>query len=361
MTRKSASTEAKGRLLVSRRQFDEAKQAYLSERDPNGEPLYTDEDGALLEWFWGWMHSPALRGDMGRIAQRVRYDRSKIPQILRGTYGASIRTFLTVIRDLRTEVVAGSDQFISTPVTDEIRRALDTCYRRRFLAVICGQTGRSKTHTVQRWSQDNNHGQTVYVRCRSGCTRTKLIRLVAMALGRGHAKQARTLLLEEDIFAAFNQRQRRMLILDEANHMLRLGSPTAIAQAFEFVRDLYDSCNVAVALILTDYTMDAFRTGRMSGFFEQFRGRCQLYREIPERIFADEIRNVCTAYVPEPTEDLLTAAMQIASEDEGKLRTLFEYLHLATEAHRKHAIPITGKLLRQLRDRHNTGGTWPED
>lgn len=349
----------KGKITVGLHEFTAAKEAYRAERDAAGRTVYSEDDIDLLEWFWHWMQGPRMRGDMGKVAQRVGYDASKIPQIMRGNYGASIRNFLEVVAQVRQDVDQGEGEFVRTCVTAEIEKALDMAYNRRFLGILSGRTGRSKTHTVRHWADAHNHGQTVYVRCRSACTRSKLVRLVGSAIGRGKAHNARTLMLEDDIFAHFDQRRRKMLIIDEANHMLRLGTTTAIAQAFEFLRDLYDCCNTAVVLVLTDYDMSAFRHGKMAEFFEQFRGRCQLYREIPDRIFAEEIRDICAAYVDDPPDDLIRTAHAIASGDDGKLRTLFEYLNLARELGERRDTPLTADLIKTLHQRHETGGVWP--
>jgi len=341
-----------GKLQVGQHEFLSALERYRAEG-------YAEDDIGLLQWYWGYICN-ALGRETAKIAAATRYDASNIPRILRGKYEARLDNFLQVLGALRADVQRTGADFVETVVTEEIWRKLDICYSRRYLGIICGKTGRSKTLTVRRWADNHNHGLTTYVRCRSGCTRTKLIRLVAQAIGQAHVHNARSLMLEDGIFDWFNQRHRKMLILDEANHMLRHGTKTAISQAFEFVRDLYDSCNIAIVLVLTDYDMSVFKFGGLADFFEQFRGRNQCYLEIPDRIYTEEIAQICAAYVPDPPEDLQKQAMTIAVSRDGKLRTLFEYLNLAREFAHKKDVPITAQLLDRVRRRHEAGGAWPE-
>lgn len=343
----------KGRITVGLHEFQAARELYRSEG-------YPEEKIGLLDWFWGWIHSSAIRGDMGRVAQRVRYDAAKIPQILRHNYGARIDQFLDVLAALKTEVDSGADLFVDTVVTREIWRTLDVCYQHRYLGMIFGGTGRSKSYTCQHFSAANNHGQTTYVRLRSGCTRTKLVRLISEAIGRKSVHNAHSLRLEEDIIAHFDQKRRRMLILDECNHILRLATPSAAASAFEFIRDLYDCCNASVVVVLTDYDMSAFRTGALAGFFEQLRGRCQRHLEIPDRVFDQEVQEVCAAFVPNPPRDLLEAARLLVDGDDGKIRALFCYLSLARQAAADSGLVLSGKLLLSLHEKHEAGGVWPD-
>ena len=343
-----------GRAAVTRDKFVRAVSKYRDD-------AYSAEDIGLLEWFWGWLFSEEIGGSLARASELCRYDAGNISRILRGKYDARLTNFLEAVRLLRAEIERQASGFVETVVTRQIETKLTIAHDRRYLALISGPTGRSKTLTVLRWARRHNHGATTYVRCRSGCTRHKLIRTIAAATGRSAISTMRSNMLEEELFRWFNSPTRRMLIVDEANHLLNHSSRQAVAMAFELLRDIYDICNATVVLILTNYDRSIFKQGPLAGFFEQFLGRNQCYLEIPDTIFDDEIAAICGAYVDDPPADLLEEAKALADGNDGKLRTLFEYLNLATEYAARDNLPFTGKLLRSVRKRHESGAAdWPK-
>ncbi len=343
-----------GRIQVARHEYAAALEKYRVDK-------YSAEQLDQLQWFWGWIHSEEIQADMARIATMIRYDTTNIVRILRGRYDAKIDNFLLAVQDLRHELERRHAGFASTCVTRAIETKLEITRRHRYLTLICGPTGRSKTLTATNWAHRHNHGRTTYVRCRSGCTRTKLIRRVCEATGQHRTAGMNTAQMEESVFAWFNDRQRKVLIIDEINHLFRRKSNLAVAEGFEFVRDLYDLCNCAVVMIMTAYDMTAFKTGPLSGFFEQFRGRIQCYFRIPDQVFFDEVRALCAVHWPQPAEDLVEAAHNIATGHDGRLRTVADLLAVAAEKAKASGKAPTGKQLQALwRQRRDGDIEWPE-
>lgn len=345
---------ASWRMAVRRDEFEAALATY---RD-----AYTEEECALLVWFWGFCFSEDMKGNMTRVAQEIQYDAGNIGRILRGTYNASLANFLEAVRFLQQERLRTQGRFAETPVTRAIGERLRLAYDRRWLGMVFGPTGRSKSLTFERHTTRHNHGITTYVRCRSACTRSKLVRLVTHATGQFRTTHMSVAAMEDSVFDWFTGKQRKLLIIDEANHLMNHSRARSVAMAFEFIRDLYDVCNVGIVLGITGYDAAFFRRGSLGDFFEQFRGRTVNNLEIPRTVFKDEVKAILSLFTDNPSPGLFAEAYDIANSQEGALRTLVHHLDDAAELIADDPdLDLDADVLRAVRTRHKTGAAnWPD-
>lgn len=307
------------------------------------------ESAEILDWAYQYM-AQECGLDYGRLAAECHYDQIVIYKVFLGSYEASLDGVLEALAAARKRL-SHSVGFVETPITQRIFEALDYCADMRALVTICGETGRSKTTALLEWQRRNNHGKSVYVRCTSGATRGSLIRQVCKAVGIGTA-QTKILELEPRLFKILG---RKVLILDEAGHLLPAARARRAAEPLELVRDLHDVCGCGVCLCMTDVYLQELRHGAHAAWFEQFLGRVKYSVPIPRTIFAEEVAALVSAYVAKPAAELLSAAGRIARQ-EGKLRTLCDDLAKARKfAERKGQTLAAAHLILARRWRESGG------
>ena len=249
------------------------------------------------------------------------------------------------------------EPLIATHTTSQITKTLDITRANNFFTLILGKTGRSKTLTAQHWLQ---HNPGTYVRCRTGCTKSKLARLTARAMtgsatGSNEAN-------EERIIDFLENQEDYTVIVDEANYMIDNQSTKKAEEALNFLRDMWDITHKAHVLIFTGYTLKDLKHGVLKDFLEQFRGRMGYNLQIPENLMKkSEVEPIVKAYVPAADVKLLNKAYEIASGDDGKIRTLVKYLNLTKKYADDHGEKINAVLLEAIQERYSGGGEWPED
>jgi hypothetical protein len=331
-----------GRLNTNLRMWKQALNAY--DKD------LTAADREDLEWFWGYCVD-TLGLDRDRCAEAIGMDATVPLRLFRGQY-PSLGPVVERIRLLRAKMAGRPGNMIETPVTKRIFEALTYARNTASMVVVRGETGRGKTYAAKEWARRNNHGRTIYVRCPSGCTRAKLVRQVAKALGFGTRGKA-TAGLEDQVTSHFDGR--RTLIVDEAGHLV----PTSGRKAkdlLDFLRDLHDICESGVVLIFTSVYWDEIRTGPLAAFFEQFVGRIAYDLHIPEgRILPEEVAAIVAGH--EFPESAVPLAAKIAAE-EGKLRQLFRDLANARTIAEKAGKEPSLAALQMAREWRHKGGVW---
>jgi DNA transposition AAA+ family ATPase len=307
-----------------------------------------------LEWAWQYMFA-TLDGDYERLAAELHYEPVVLFKVFSGTYEASLDGVLSAIGQARKRL-AHSVGFIETPITVRIFEALDYAQDFRAMVTITGETGRSKTTALQEWQRQNNHGKSVYVRCTSGATRGSLIRQIARAVGIG-VSSAKVGDLEQRLFRVFG---RKVLILDEAGHLLPCRGGRRGAEPLELVRDLHDICGCGVALCMTDVYLQALRTGPDTAFFEQFLGRVKYAVSVPRTIYREEVAAFCRAFIGgKPDQELLDVASRIA-RGEGKLRTLADDMAKARNFARTRGVALSAAHLVLARKWREAGGSFSD-
>lgn len=249
------------------------------------------------------------------------------------------------------------DPLIATHTTGEITKTLEISRANNFFSLILGKTGRSKTLTATHWLQ---HNPGAIVRCRTGCTRAKLARLVAKSLT-GSATGSNEF-NEQRVIDFLESHEDFTVVIDEANYLVDNQSSQKAKESLNFLRDMWDITQAPHVLIFTNYTLKDLKHGVLGDFLEQFRGRMGYNIQIPERLLKkSEVEPIVKAYADTSNIKLLNKAYEIASGDDGKLRTLVKYLNLAKKYVADHGGGINADLLDALHERYDGGGVWPED
>ena len=114
-------------------------------------------------------------------------------------------------------------------------------------------------------------------------------------------------------------------------------------------------------MIFTDVYLKEMESGRLSDYFEQFRGRIKYKLEIPNKIFRSEVEDVVKFFNPAPTQRLIELAYKTAGARDGKLRTLFEDLQRAKDWADRESRPLQFQDLALAVDWRKSGGVWPEE
>ena len=307
-----------------------------------------------IEWFWGYA-TEHLNLDRDRMAEALEYDATTVHNALAGNRTASLGPMVERIELMRKRVAGRESKLIETPVTRRICEALEYAKNSGSMVVIRGETGRGKTFTVKEWARANNHGRSVYVRCQSGCTKGKLVRQIAEAIGVGTSGK-RTSDIEAQVEKGFDRR--RTLIVDEAGHMVPTHGRSG-RDMLDLLRDIHDMCESGVVFVFTSVYWDEIQTGRMAPFFEQFIGRIGYNLHIPEgHLFREEIAAIVRAHGFD--DDALPLAAEIAKE-EGKLRVLFRDLANARVFAKSSGGKLDGKMLKGARAWRHSGGARKED
>ena len=351
MKRKSTTSKGadatRGKLAISPLQWEAAKRNYLADGRADAAAI------EALDWLWNYGHQE-LGGDRHRMAELAGYDWTVLHKIFHGTYEAGLVRFVEGVNSARKRAESAPTGLIDTPVTERIFKALDYARDMCRMVLICGPTGRSKTSACKAWRRLNNHGRSVYVRCSSSASRVIIVRDIAKALGFG-TRGKKTRELEERIMSILDPR--RVLILDEPQALMpmrRAGGTKGI----EFIRDLHDICGCAVALVMTPPNWDEAIRGPMADYLEQFVGRIGYTLRIPDDLFRDEITAICAHYVPEPPEEMIQLAAEIAKAGDGKLRTLFDDLSNASRLAKGKGETMTTRHLALARKWRLAGGAW---
>ncbi|MBT3288318.1 MAG: AAA family ATPase [Victivallales bacterium] len=344
---------SKKNINISLEQFQAALVKYRAEGRA------TEAEAELVEWLWGYAHGE-LEGDPDAVADLLGMDWTTIYRVWRGTYPAGLTNFSEQVANLKRRLAEGRvTEFGKTPVTERIWEALD--YARDYSAavLVCGPTGASKTATLLEWAKQNNHGRSVYVRIPSSCTRAKLVRRIAKAMGMS-TRRKDTTAMEDSIHKAMNRR--KILILDEGAHTLK-DSRKAGEPLLEFARDLFDEEHCAVVIVLTHSSWGAMTHGAQADILEQWVGRIS-HRVIipPDKVFKVEVEQMIRLYGGvEPTPEIYKLCAAVAKSNEGRLRTLCEDLRQAASVAREEGVELTALHLRLARALRERGGSWDDE
>ena len=249
-------------------------------------------------------------------------------------------------------MISNQKTLVETIVSKRIIEALNYCRDLSSMIYVSGCTGRGKTFTSQWWSSQPENSRAKYLRAPSNCSRRALVRLLCQACG--VASTGATLQMEDNLKRSLGPRD--VIIVDEAGHLLK-----STSGAIELMRDLHDSAKCGVALIFTDVYIKQLRNGHTADYFEQFLGRLEFQVEIPKLPRRDEVRAVVASYVIKPSEELVSYALGIARNREGKLRTLFTDLNRADQLAKNEDRAMNLADLKLAVQWRQSGGAWPED
>lgn len=240
---------------------------------------------------------------------------------------ANFNQLVDALRDhARRSEMAGKVPFIETETWDEfqdyveIRRALDQICK---FGLIIGPTGSQKTACAKQYIVRNNHGTCIHLEAPDTGSMSKFVTDLAACYGvsvwaSSQAKRARI---------TENVNETKCIFVD---NIQRLYKPNAgwNQPIFNFLQKLQDDTNCTVILMCVPEFELTLRSGRESGYFEQFEGRCGgkdeflVFQQWTPR--ADIIRIAAAFRLADPERHI--GLLEKLSRERGRIRVLFNVL-----------------------------------
>ena len=301
---------------------------------------YDQETQADLIWLHGYTMEQ-LAGSRTALTEFLGCDWTTITRVWRGKYEADISQFMARVRHHRRKAEVGArTAFVPTIVTEKIERLCDVARDQGAIVMVSGPSGRSKTHAVQHWRHNNNHGRAIYVYAPEFGGYTTFLQRLARALGMSQRRN------NYDLAASVENSidYRNVLIVDEASHLIPTGRVTSL-QTLEFIRGLHDRTGCGVVLVATEIFSQQLDAGKWCQWAEQLMGRVELHLKIPAEFSRREIADICCAFCDDPDPDLIKQARLIANARRGGVRELFRHLTRAAGAAEKLKEPLAARHL----------------
>ncbi len=315
----------------------------------NWKALPEETRGELL-WFHQWILDNKVGWD--EAATTVRYDRSTIFRVLKGTYEGSWPKIVTAIRAYRklTEQ-RGSiqrNEFAENDLTKLIFAALNYASANNSITVIEGESRMGKTLGAKEWAARNNHGLSVFVTAPVVGGISALVRKIAERVGVNRNRGVND--VADAVYRAFDRN--RILIVDEAHRLLPNDQRVVNPQKIEFLRDLHDQTGCALALLVTKRFTNALRKGAYQ--YEQLVGRIGMPVRLKPVIKRADLLPIVKQFVKTPGAPFLDEMERIANSP-GRLGIMVETLKVASriahkagadleEAHVRKAIALRAEM-----------------
>lgn len=189
-----------------------------------------------------------------------RFKANTLSQVLSGTYNVSDAKLDDIVRalnnwmeiDAQRRKVGGDCQFVETTVAKRIMNAARTCVADRSIGLVHGRAGSGKSMTAGALLlaipgailiRIGEHQRT------SVALRSALRAALRLDAGRSR-RSAEHKPVHERIYDVLRD-SGRLLIVDEAHQIA--------ASGLNYIRDLYDECNIPVLLLCTKDLLDVIR------------------------------------------------------------------------------------------------------
>jgi DNA transposition AAA+ family ATPase len=222
-----------------------------------------------------------LASDIGRIA------RSSLAHFMSGTY-EQVASRDDIIRAklwdyLERHPITEDDENLPAKLlrTRDTRTVMGLCEearRKGRVVIIEGPPGTSKTTALKwHWTKRNRlqERDAIYLRCWSGITGVALLRALCRLLGANTALHRDSLL--RNAVRKLQRRRPCVLLVDEAQHLLGLGSRTP--EAFEQLRDVLDLAGCGCVLA-GHFTFLKSLTNGLGSDLEQWLSRIDLHAHL---------------------------------------------------------------------------------
>ena len=314
---------------------------------------YTTEERRALKWFWKHGVND-LNGSTTALCKTVNKDWTVLLKVFQGSYDAKIDNIIEAIKHLKKNQASGV-KFIATEVTEKIDEALNYARDHAGMVTITGSPGRGKSHTAEHWASLNK-GKGKYIRVLSKSSRRKLAAQICQACGISTTGKTSSE-MEANLLKSLNFKT--LLIFDEAGHMFPSGRASR-GGCLEFIRDLKDVCGCGVAFIYTDVYLQEMKTGVSAAYLEQFVGRNEFEVTIPSDVLKSEVLAIVSRFRENPPNNILSLALKIARNRDGRLRSLFIDLQRAKAWAEKRGGQLSYEALKLASDWRLSGGEWSE-
>lgn len=212
-------------------------------------------------------HHPVHRNE---FARRVGYSPNVIYKIYAGKYVdpgtgkqydvptdliKAIRQFIEVERE---RFLGGQTEFVMTPTARKIFTACDLARESQTPVFLWGPSHIGKTWALERYSADNNHGRTVYIRMKAASGLGGMVRRMAERLG--VSPKANTADLIDRIKLALTPNM--LVLLDELHLLMYTYRAQSFFACLEVVREIYDEVQCGLVLCGTKLLLEKMDAGK---------------------------------------------------------------------------------------------------
>lgn len=288
-----------------------------------------------------WLHSYATENNLSysELATKVRYDESTLSRVFNGKYAGDLSAVCNEILALKKleedRATVHRTGFVKTSLATGIWKVCDAARIYQGIFGIKGDSQIGKTTALEKYTEENNHGSTIYVRMPEGGTLSYFMGELALKLRISPSLKESE--LRRRIITAFDDRM--ILIVDEAHQCLRADGAKRGLRTIEFIREIHDRAKCGIVLAMTEEGWAAIDTGRYAKMLEQLKRRCVSVRKLPARPSARDLDTFAASFGLTPAEGetltiqtdvihahglgkwlkTLSAASRVASREKAKL------------------------------------------
>lgn len=209
----------------------------------------------LLVWCFLWCIDDEHPLRRQEFARRAGMDDTTIWRIIRGKYvdekgeriaiSDKIVKGLAAFKELEMERTQSKcTSFVLTPTAKRIFTACDLARESQTPVFVVGPSHVGKTWALREYTQENNHGHTVYVRLQAASGLGGMVKVIAKALG--ISDKANTSDLVERIKRALKPNM--LLILDEVHELIYTYRKESFFACLEVLREFYDAAGCGMVL-----------------------------------------------------------------------------------------------------------------
>jgi DNA transposition AAA+ family ATPase len=243
----------------------------------------------LFVWCYLWCIDDAHPVSLAEFSVKVGLDKTTIGRIIRGSYthpesGARLPISekliraMELFRKMEQERARATDTgFVATPTAKRIFTACDLARESQSPVFLIGPSHIGKTKALVAYTQENNHGHTVYVRLQAASGLGGMVRRLANALG--ISDKANTADLVMRIKRAL--RANMLLVLDEVHELMYTYRKESFFACLEVIREIYDETSCGLVLCGTKLLFKRIEDNR--GELEQL-----LRRGVHKVVLADQ-------------------------------------------------------------------------
>lgn len=217
-----------------------------------------------------WCTDPKHPIRREEFADRVGYGANTIYKIYTGKYihpassrqmdvpvdmAENVRKFLDIERE---RFLGGANEFVVTPTARKVWMACDLARESRTPVFISSYSHIGKTWALEKYTQENNHGRTVYCRMKAASGLGGMVRRLATSVG--VSPKSNTEELTDRIKHALTKDM--LLICDEVHLLSYTYRKESFFACMEVLREIYDEVECGVVLSGTNLLLERMDEGR---------------------------------------------------------------------------------------------------
>ncbi|MGF1484759.1 MAG: AAA family ATPase [Opitutales bacterium] len=144
------------------------------------------------------------------------------------------------------------EDFVRTPTAAKVWKAADLARESKTIVMLYGPSHVGKTWALEQYAALNNHGDSPYVRLKSGGGLRSMLQVIGDAVG--ISPKGSTDALKDRIIRALHRDQ--VLLFDEVHLLLWTYQQQSFMACVEYLRELHDHVHCGLVLSMTNFGRD---------------------------------------------------------------------------------------------------------